>query len=109
MLEIIYIAIIIVFCIDLSGGIESIKRFLWGKLYKGLPYNKDWRIKPWDCSLCLTFWISLLYLIIIGNLSLKMIAYVAPISFLTPVIKDIIILIKDIFIKLIDILYKWIA
>ena len=41
-----------------------------------------------------------------GQLSFLMIAYIALIAFMTPIIKDIMILLKDASTKLIDVIYK---
>jgi len=45
----------IVFIIDFSGIVDSFKRFIW-KLFNKIPYQY-YRLKPIDCSLCMTFWL----------------------------------------------------
>lgn len=105
MFNLLLIAIIVVFCIDLSGAMEKLNRWVWSKLYKGIKYT-DWTIPLFGCSLCITWWIGLLYILFTGMFTWKYIAFVALISFLTPVIKDIMILIQDLFNKLIDLIYK---
>lgn len=93
MIEIIYIAIICVVIIDLSGFIQSIEQILkkWLKIQKG-----EVRIpKPFSCSLCMCFWTGLVYLLFTGQFTFFMIAYVLLISILTPQIKDLIYLFKD--------------
>ena len=93
MIEIIYIAIICVCIIDLSGIIQSIEEMLkkWLKIQKGeikIP-------KPFSCSLCMCFWTGLIYLLCTGQFTFFMIAYVLIISLLTPEIKDLLLTIKD--------------
>ena len=105
MLSILFIAIILVFCIDLSGAMDKANRWVWSKLYKGIKYI-DWTIPLFGCSLCCTWWASLLYILVTGQLSFLMIAYIALIAFMTPIIKDIMILLKDASTKLIDVIYK---
>ena len=105
MLSILFIAIILVFCIDLSGAMDKANRWVWSKLYKGIKYT-DWTIPLFGCSLCCTWWASLLYISVTGQLSFLMIAYIALIAFMTPIIKDIMILLKDTSTKLIDVIYK---
>lgn len=107
MLELFIIAVIIVFIIDLSGALDSFKHSIWKRLFKGMPYKEDWRLKPLDCSLCMTWWIGLLYILITSQFSILMVGYIALIAFMTPVIKDCMILIKDMITKLIDIVYKY--
>lgn len=105
MLSILFIAIILVFCIDLSGAMDKANRLVWSKLYKGIKYT-DWTIPLLGCSLCCTWWASLLYILVTGQLSFLMIAYIALIAFMTPIIKDIMILLKDASTKLIDVIYR---
>ena len=93
MIEIIYIAIICVCIIDLSGFIQESEQILkkWLKIQKG-----EVRIpKPFSCSLCMCFWTGLIYLLCTGQFTFFMIAYVLLISILTPQIKDLIYLFKD--------------
>lgn len=93
MIEIIYIAIICVVIIDLSGFIQELEQMLkkWLKIQKG-----EVRIpKPFSCSLCMCFWTGLIYLLCTGQFTFFMIAYVLLISILTPQIKDLIYLFKD--------------
>lgn len=107
MLDILFISIIIVFCIDLSGAMDKLNRLVWNKLYPGMKYN-DWSIPLFGCSLCSTFWASILYLIITGTFSLGMLAYVSIVALLTTVIKDALVLIKELLQKIIDIIFNFI-
>ena len=97
---------IIVFIIDLSGALDSFKHSIWKRLFKGIPYKEDWRLKPLDCSLCMTWWIGLIYILITSQFSILMVGYIALLAFMTPIIKDIMILLKDASTKLIDVIYK---
>jgi hypothetical protein len=106
MLELFIIAVIIVFIIDLSGALDSFKHSIWKRLFKGIPYKEDWRLKPLDCSLCMTWWIGLIYILITSQFSILMVGYIALLAFMTPIIKDIMILLKDASTKLIDVIYK---
>lgn len=105
LINIFLIEVIIVFVIDLSGAVDgliipTIKRLL------RVPSNKDISIKPFDCSLCLTFWIGLLYLIFTGYFTPVYMASVCVLSFLSPVIKDTLILVNDISHFVIELIYK---
>ena len=101
-IDILLITIIIVYIIDLSGIITSIEQSL-SKWLKGTVKIK----KPFSCSFCLSWWLGLLYLIITNNLTLLLICYVAMLSFLTPIINDIIILIRDLLRKMINKIYSY--
>lgn len=65
-LNLIIIGIFWVFCIDYAGFVEEFGRYLSvfsrSKAPKKIP-------KPFSCSLCMTWWTGLIYLLIISQLS----------------------------------------
>lgn len=90
--NLIAILAICVIVIDISGFVHSIKVAI-GK-YLGISPN-SFRIKPFDCSFCMTFWVSLIYLIVIGRFTLFNIAIVLLMCCLTNPLKNLIISISD--------------
>lgn len=80
MLKLFILSCIIVFIIDKSGIITSLKSGIRNYLQ-----IKDVTLKPFDCSLCMTHWICLLYLVI-TNFSLELYLFVCALSFMTPLI-----------------------
>ena len=62
-LNLIFIWIVTVIVIDISGIIDSIKYGLSNMLTKGKIPTTDYRLKPFDCSFCMNFWTGLVYLI----------------------------------------------
>ena len=100
------ISLVLVFIIDISGVVDSIKRLVWRWVYKGKREYRDFSVKPFDCSLCSTWWCGLIYLCF-TQLSFVNVAYVALLAFLTPVFKDVLILVKDFITKMIDAIYTW--
>lgn len=105
LLNIFLLGVIIVFIADLSGAVDNLIKPLIKRIL-GIPSQKDITIKPFDCSLCLTFWSGVIYILVTGRFTLLYLAYVCIISFLTPVIKDILILVKDISHFVNDVIYK---
>lgn len=106
LLKLLCIQLICVLIIDISGFIDSVK---WGVskwLTKGKIPTTNYRIKPFDCSLCMTWWSCLIYMICMGQLSVFLLAYILFLAIMTPVAKDIIILIRDVFVKLINKFYE---
>lgn len=97
---------VIVWIIDLTDIIETIKKQIWKYVWNGKKEYKVYTLKPIDCSLCMTWWTGLIYLIIVGKFNLMMIGLVGLLSFLTPVIRDGLNLIKDILINSINLIYK---
>ena len=105
-LNLLYITIIVVCIIDISGFLDTIKIWLSKILTHGKIAKSDYRIKPFDCSFCMNWWIGLLYIIVTGHFSLLLIAYILLLSTMTPVIQQFIILIKDLLIKLTNVIYE---
>lgn len=88
-------AVIVVVIVDLSGFTDSWKSGLKYLLTKGQFRSPEYSLKPFDCSLCLTFWSGLVYLLVTAQFSLFMLAYLLVVAFMTSVIKDALILVKD--------------
>ena len=101
-IDLILIQLIIVFIIDLSGAVESFKLFISKHLTKNKIVTTNFSIKPFDCSLCSTWWIGLIYLLICHSFTIPYIALVALLSYLTPLSSSILLLIKDLAIFLIN-------
>ena len=90
---------IVVFVIDLSGAISDMVEPLLGRIFHQPKVTLK---KPFSCSLCTTFWLGLLYIAIYGHFTLPYIAYVCLLAWLTPVTKDIIIILKEYLLKALD-------
>lgn len=99
------ISIIVVCIVDISGFVDTVKSTISKILTNGKFNTADYTLKPIDCSLCMTFWIGLGFLIYHNSVSLLNIAILLLIAISTPIIHDIIRLILDIFSKIINIIY----
>ena len=95
------ITVIVVIIVDISGFIDSIKNLI-GKV---LGINNV-KLKPLDCSFCLNFWVSLIYLLITNELSITAVMVTLLLSTMTPVIGDLIYLIRDLIGKIINKIYN---
>lgn len=95
MIDLFLIAIIVVSIVDISGFTDSWKCSLKKVLTKGRMSDPNYSMKPFDCSLCMTFWIGLIWMLVMNKFSLWMMAYLLLLSVMTPVIKDIIILVRE--------------
>lgn len=78
--QLVELQIIIVFLIDCSGAIDSIK----GALSRWLGMRIK-TLKPFDCSLCMYHWTALAYIIIIGELSVLSYMVICMLALLTSV------------------------
>ena len=111
-INIILLSTIIVFIVDLSGSIEHLVKPIV-KHFLHIPPHKDINLPLIECSLCVTWWLGLLYICIVSitnsftfNQFLILVSVLALVSFLTSTLKDILVLIKDLIIRFIEVFYK---
>lgn len=107
-LELLAISIIVCFIIDLSGVIDNIKTAIWKWIFSGKREYQNFNLKPFDCSLCSTFWIGLLWLICTAQFSLWNVCLVCIIAALTEQITNMLIIIKQIIARIEDGIMLWI-
>lgn len=101
-INLLLLQLIIVYIVDLSGVMDSIKwlawRILFGKI--GIENSSRLEFKPFTCSKCLTFWFGIGLLFFIPGLTITTfilyLAYVSLLSYLTTTSLNLLILIKDI-------------
>lgn len=105
MINLFFITLIIVFIIDISGIIPNIKGVISLYLTKGKIRKVDYSLKPFDCSLCMTFWVGLIYTLVLHP-TLGYICYVCMLSLFTEVFKNLLYLIKDVINEVINKIYK---
>lgn len=98
--NILLIAIFVVCVTDISQFFNQMEEYIakWLNL-------KQVHIKLLECSLCQTWWLSLIYLICTNNITLINIVIAILISCFTTQIKNVITLFQDIITKLINKMY----
>ena len=104
LIDLLYLTLIIVFITDISGVVSHIETALakWLKVRKvSVPLL--------TCSLCQTWWVGLLYLLITHNVTLGGIALVGGFAYLTTVFRDLLYLVKDILETALDWMEKTIS
>ena len=78
-IDLLLVALITIYIVDISGFTHSwrsaIARWLKVESLRPLP--------PFDCSLCMTWWVCLIYALCAGQLSLWTIAFSALLSHLS--------------------------
>lgn len=94
------VAFIIVLIME-SGFLESIENFITKRITKPFEFHFS---KPFNCSLCLTFWTLLVMLILNNVFTINNILLVLIVSYLTDIITDFLYLIIDLIKKLISII-----
>ena len=95
LINLLLIALIIVFIVDISGAIEHLVYPLVKRLLK-IPKTSRIEIPLISCSLCMTFWTGIIYIIYMREFTLLNLFFVCVCAFLTTHIKDLFILIRDI-------------
>lgn len=97
-IDLICIAVIVVFIIDLSGWTETWTG--WLKKWLRLPKDRPLNLKPFTCSLCTTFWTGLIYICIQRQFTFVNCVNICILAYFTTTIKSMLVSIKG----LIDIL-----
>jgi hypothetical protein len=100
-INLLLIAICVVIIIDISGIIDDIEnrlsKWLKGKVKLG---------KPWVCSFCMYHHISLIYLICVGELTLKLYTLILIFAHLSGVLASLLICIRETLLWLIEKAYN---
>lgn len=91
------ITVIVVIVVDISGFVDSIKNLV-GKVL----HINNVSLKPFDCSFCLNWWLSLGYLVITNELTITAVMVTLLLSTMTPIIKDAVYLVRDLLGKIIS-------
>lgn len=104
-LELLCVTLIIVWILDLSGVMSSIKHGIWKWVWNNKTPYQEFSFKPWECSLCMTHHICLLLLFILYKFTIFNYAYICLLAFLTPIIKDILLLVREVMIWVLNRLF----
>lgn len=97
-IHLILVALITIYIVDISGFTESWR----GALAKAVNRPVLRPLKPFDCSLCMTFWACCIYALYYGQLSVWTIALSAFLSLLSNPLGGLLIFIREWMIWLID-------
>ena len=95
-IDIILVALVTIYIVDLSGFTETLLKVI--SAYKG---RKITELKPFSCSMCMVWWVCLIYAVIVGNLTIPVVALIALLSLLSVPFGQLLILIREAFLKVI--------
>lgn len=98
--DLILVAMVTIYIVDISGFTETWLNFL--SAYKGKRITE---LKPFSCSLCMVWWVCLIYLAITGGFTIPYVAFSAFLSLLSVPLGQLLILIRETLTWLIS---KWI-
>ena len=83
-LDLLLLSVTICFVVDISGAMRKFR-------------------KPFSCSLCCSWWIGLIYLLVTKNFTIQGVAFVAFLSMMSPIITGFLLTLKEL---LNHVLYK---
>lgn len=96
LIDMLIIACIVCFVIDVSGFVQSMKRLYLRRFWKMKnPDISSLSWKPFDCSLCSVFWCTLIYIAVTGNFTLPWIGMCVLLSFISSNISGFMLCVKD--------------
>ena len=93
--DLLLISFIVVFIVDLSGVMDSIKSGLKKWMTKGKLSDSNYRLKPFDCSLCSTVWSCIIFLVVTGQFTLPYLAFTCVLAYLSDITRGFLLLVKD--------------
>lgn len=105
-IELLLLTIIVCFVVDISGFIDTIKKLIWRWVFNDKREYTEFRLKPLDCSLCMTFWVGLIW-ISIFDFTLLNFVYVCLFATLSEQISNFIIIIKQLVQCIQDTIVLW--
>lgn len=106
--SLILLQLIVVFIVDLSGFVQTVKFWIWKK-YIGIGSVNSFNFKPWECSFCMTHHVGLIYLLVTCQFTLPHYVFLLLLCYFTPLSADLITLARDSLNKLINILFKYLV
>ena len=95
--ELILVALVTIYVVDLSGFTDTWLKFL--SAYKG---RKITELKPFSCSLCMVWWVCLAYLVTTSQLTLSLVAFTALLSFLSIPMGQILVMLREVILHFIN-------
>ena len=87
-LNTLFITVISVLIIDISGFVENLKRLIFRLLNGKSVKYKEFNFKPFDCSFCFSFWVNLIFLFVTNSFSIPFLLMILVWSWSTVYIKE---------------------
>lgn len=96
-IDLILVALVTIYIVDLSGFTETLLKVI--SAYKG---RKITELKPFSCSLCMVWWVCLIFSLVAGKCSIPVVAFIALLSFLSVPCGQLLMLIREVLLKVIN-------
>lgn len=101
-LELLFVAAVVIFVVELSGFRETLL-----DVASRVAGRRIREIRPLTCSLCMTWWVTLLVALCTGRLTLPVAAYCGALAYASGTLSQIIIFIDEALKALIRLLADW--
>lgn len=106
-IELLLVAVVVIFIVDISGWTDTWLGWLSKFTTKyGRGPVRD--LPPFTCSLCMTWWCCLAWLLIRGQFTLPLVAYSAGLATFSNTIQNLCISIREVLNKLLLLVERWI-
>lgn len=92
--EMLLITLVTVYVIDLSGFTDAWTSTVSGWLTHG-KRKEPFTFKPFTCSLCMSLWLNLIWVIVTSNFAFFPVAFCFLMSFLAPTFNDMLVNVQD--------------
>ena len=89
-IDLLLVALVTIYIVDLSGFTDTFLDFV-----SGLMGRKVTQLKPFTCSLCMVWWVCIIYLIVVGRFTLSLVAFSALLSFLSTPLAQLLIFVRE--------------
>ena len=89
-LDILLLSLVVIWIVDVSGFTDS-----WMNALSRWLNRQIRPVKPFACSLCMTWWTGLAYALITGNLCIPIVAFCALMAYLSFPISQLMIFIHS--------------
>lgn len=93
-LELTMLTVVVVFIVDVSGFLDTIKSWLSKWLDKKVS-----TLKPFDCSLCMTWWAGIVYAIFQNEFTLPVVTFVCGLAVMAYPISELIQLLQALILR----------
>lgn len=101
--DMLLVALLVVYVVDLSGFTESWR----GALQRWLKVEALKPLKPFDCGQCMTWWSCLVYILCRGSFALDTVAFAAFLAFMSVPIGQALMLVREWLCNIINRLSPW--
>ena len=106
-IELLLVAVVVIFIVDISGWTDTWLGWLSKFTTKyGRGPVRDF--PPFTCSLCMTWWCCLAWLLIRGQFTLPLVAYSAGLATFSNTIQNLCISIREVLNRLLLLIERWI-